>query len=160
LFRKEGALWIAGHDGRRDRPLATAPGVTGPAMWTREGGSLVYLNFPREPGQLNTLREHFPDEGQDRLIAKTTQYVAFEPNADASVFVAVSGAKATPYILLMLRTTGRELALCEHRSSNPEAAAPVFSPDSRRILFEGDQGGEPAIYSMDVRRLVEATEDN
>ncbi len=160
LFRKEGALWIAGYNGRRARPLATAPGTTGPAVWTRDGASIVYLNLPQEPGRLNALREHFPDSRQDRLIANTTQYVAFGANANASVFVAVSGAKATPYILLMLRKTGRELALCEHGSSRPETATPVFSPDSRRIFFESDRDGKPAIYSMDVRGLVEATAEN
>jgi oligogalacturonide lyase len=58
----------------------------------------------------------------------------------------------------MLRAGGRELIICEHRSSDPARVTPVFSPNSRRVFFGSDRHGKPAIYSMDVGELVEATE--
>ncbi len=159
LFRKgRKTLWIARFGGR-DRQLTTPPGDLGPALWVNRGRSVAYLHFPQEPGQLNALRDHFADSRQDRLIGKTTQFVSFSANRNSSVFVAASGGKATPYVLLMLRSTGREFTLCEHRASNPAVVNPVFSPNSRRIFFQSDRDGKSAIYSMDVRELVEATED-
>jgi oligogalacturonide lyase len=48
--------------------------------------------------------------------------------------------------------------MCEHKASNPEAVAPLFSPDSQRIYFQSDRHGKAAIYSMHVEKLVEKTE--
>ena len=61
-------------------------------------------------------------------------------------------------MLLLLRITRREFTLCEHKAANPETVAPVFSPDSRRVIFQSDRDGHPAIYSVHVDRLVEPTE--
>jgi len=54
--------------------------------------------------------------------------------------------------------THREFTLCEHKASNPETVAPVFSPDSQRVLFQSDRDGHPAIYSVHVDKLVEPTD--
>ncbi len=61
-------------------------------------------------------------------------------------------------MLLMLRVTRRELTLCEHQASEPGITAPRFTLNSQRILFESDRHGKPAVYSMNVERLVEKTD--
>jgi oligogalacturonide lyase len=143
---------------KQERVMTMAPGVTGPIFWSPDGTSLLYLNFPEKPGELNAVREHVLSTGEDRLIAKTTQYVQFAPNRDASVFVGASGSKASPHVLILLRATRRELTLCEHRARDARTLAVVFAPNSQRILFQSDQQGKPAIYSMMVDRFVEETE--
>lgn len=84
--------------------------------------------------------------------------MSFGRNADASVFVGASQSKAGPYVLLLLRISRREMALCEHRCSNPAAVHPIFSPSSQRIYFQSDRNGKMAIYTMAVERLVEKTD--
>jgi len=152
------SLCILDSYGRPCRGLALAPGRTGPAFWSPDGRTVLYLNIPRESGKLNAIRESDPAAGADRLVATTSQFVHFAPNADASVFVGASGSRASPYILILLRRTRRELTLCEHRASDPERVAPVFSPDSRQVFFQSDRHGKPAIYCLAVERLVEPTE--
>jgi len=159
LYRQESsALWLVNFDGQQNRKLKIAPGPVGPARWAPDGRTVLYLHFPEDKTQLNTIREHTPDANQDQLVAKTSQFVQFDANRDTSVFVGASRNKASPHILLLLRTTGRELTLCEHRSSDPSAAAPVFSPDSQFIYFHSDREGKPAIYRIHVERFVEKTE--
>ena len=110
---------------------------------------------------LNSLRELTPDtNSEDKPIADTSQFVTFGRNADASVFVGASGSKASPHVLLLVRAVRRELTLAEHRASDPSMVAPVFAPNSRRIFFNSDRHGKPAIYSMQVDKLVEETEDD
>ncbi len=82
----------------------------------------------------------------------------FDVNRDTSVFVGASRNKASPHILLLLRTTQRELTLCEHRASDPATTAPIFSHDSQQIFFQSDKQGKPAIYRVHVERFVEKTE--
>jgi oligogalacturonide lyase len=159
LYRKgDRELWTIGYDGKQRRKLPVAAGTPGPANWSRDGVSLFYLNFPPQRTELNALRVHYADSGQDRLVAKTTQFVAFGANADASAFVGASGGRASPHIILLLRATGRELILCEHFASDPSAVSPIFSPNSRQIFFESDRDGKPAIYTMMVDKLVESTQ--
>ncbi len=161
LYRKsEGALWLVNYDGAQDRPLKTAPGRCGPAQWSADGRTVLYLNYPEQRGLLNSIREHTPDTNEDALVAKTSQFVHFGPNSNESVFVGASGSKASPYVLIVLRTAQRELTLCEHRASDPTMVAPVFSPDSQEVFFQSDRHGKPAIYSMDVEKLVEKTESS
>lgn len=143
---------------RREFALQMAPGTTGPMYWSPDGSSLLYLNLPANTGELNSLREHVIESGEDRLVSKTTQFVQFAPNRDASVFVGASGSKASPHILILLRSTQRELTLCEHRARDPRSLAVVFAPNSQRVLFQSDQQGKPAIYSISVERFVEATD--
>jgi oligogalacturonide lyase len=160
LYRQESsALWLVNFDGQQNRKLKIAPGTIGPARWAADGKTLLYLYFPDEKTQLNTIREHTPDANQDQLVAKTSQFVHFDANRDTTVFVGASRNKASPHILLLLRTTQRELTLCEHRSSDPLGAAPVFSADSQQVFFQSDKQGKSAIYRVHVERFVEKTED-
>ncbi len=161
LYRKdEDELWLAHYDGSQNRQLATAAGKIGQAVWSVDGKQIYYLNFPSDPKKLNNLRELAPDTNVERIIAPTSQFVAFAPNADGSVFVGASGSKASPHVLLLLRATRREFTLCEHKASAPLLTSPVFSPGSQRIYFQSDRHGKPAIYSMVVEKLVERTEQD
>ena len=56
-----------------------------------------------------------------------------------------------------VRAAHSERTLCEHKASNPEWVAPVFSPDSQRIYFQSDRHGKPALYEVRVGRFVEET---
>jgi len=148
-------IWIVDRDGRRNRRLKLAAGATGPANWSADGRTLLYLNFPDDRKQLNAIREHFPDDDKDKLVAPTSQYVQFGFNRDTSVFVGASRNVASPVILILLRVTHRELTLCEHKASHPETVGPMFSPDAQRVYFQSDRHGKPALYAMHVERLVE-----
>ena len=159
LYRRGGdSLWLVNFDGRDNRRLKLAPGRIGPAYWSSNGRSILYLSYPPEPRALNSVREHVPDSNTDQLISPTSQFVGFSPNEDASVFVGASSNKASPYVLLLLRNTRRELTLCEHRASDPASVAPLFSMDSQQVYFQSDKDGKPAIYSLRVDRLVEKTD--
>ena len=159
LYRTgDGDLWIAHLDATRNFRLKTAPGPKGPARWAPDGRTILYLSYPAD-GKAHVLREHNPDTGEDRLVAPTTQFVQFSSNADASVFVGASGSIASPYVLLLLRAARRELTLCEHRCANPSDVAPVFSPNSQRVFFQSERHGKPALYAMNIDKLVEKTED-
>jgi oligogalacturonide lyase len=158
LYRQgTNSLCVVRTDGRDARTLPTAPGGVGPAYWSADGESVIYLSFPAERGKLNSIREISLATRKDALVAVTSQYVHFAPNADGSVFVGASGSVASPYVLLLLRHGRREVTLCEHRSKRPERAAPFFSPESQRIYFESDREGRPALYTSSVERLVEST---
>lgn len=133
-------------------------GHIGPAVWNPDGRSILYLRLNQGPGIPNTLFEYSLDTGKETLVGKTSQYVHFGRNFDSSVFVGASGSKAQPFILLMLRITRRELALCEHKSSDPTTVSPVFSPNAQRIFFQSDRLGKPVIFSVAVDRLVEKNE--
>jgi oligogalacturonide lyase len=73
------------------------------------------------------------------------------------VFVGASGSKASPYLFLLVRTVKRELAIAEHKASDPTMVMPVFSPNSQRVFFETDRDGHQCLYSMTVDKLVEET---
>lgn len=159
LYERGGdSLWLVNYDGADNRPLKIAPGGIGPATWSADGRTVLYLSFPEEPSKLNMLREHTPDTNADELVAPTSQFVHFGRNRDSSVFVGASRNKAAPYVLLLLRVTRREMTLCEHRASDPSAVAPIFSPDSQWVYFQSDRDGKPAIYAIPVEKFVEKTE--
>ncbi len=159
LYRQENAaLWLVNLDGKQNRRLRIDSGI-GPARWNPGGKTIVYLRFPEDRTQLNTLREHTPDENADKLIAKTSQFVHFGSNGDGTVFVGASRNPSSPYILILLRVTKRELSLCEHRASDPGTVAPIFSPNSQNVFFQSDRHGKPAIYRIRVDRFVEETEE-
>jgi oligogalacturonide lyase len=158
LYRRAGELWVASYDGTQNYKLRVAPGGTGPAIWSADGKTVLYLNFPESGKQLNSIREFDPDANEDRAVANTSQYVHFGRNADASVFAGASVSKASPYILLLVRSVKRELALCEHRANDATQVAPIFSPNSQRVFFHSDRHGKMAIYSVRVERLVEETD--
>jgi oligogalacturonide lyase len=150
LFESAQGLWLANLDGSETRRLKTAPEPHHP-QWSPDGQTILYLAG-------NELREHTPDSNQDAAVAKTSQFASFGRNGDASVFVGASRSKAGPYVLLLLRVTRRELALCEHRASDPSDVRPIFAPSSQRIFFQSDRSGKSALYTMAVDRLVEKTE--
>jgi oligogalacturonide lyase len=150
LYRREQGLWLVSFDGSENRRLRTAAEVSAP-QWSPDGRSILYLSG-------NELREHIPDTNTDSLLARTSQFSSFGRNSDASVFVGASRSKAGPYILLLLRITRREMAICEHACSDPSAVHPTFAPSSQRIYFQSDRNGKMAIYTMAVERLVEKTD--
>jgi len=153
----DGPFWLVNSDGTGKRQLKTEPGQTGGALWIPSGRTLVYLHIPEDPKELITLRENAPDDGTDKLLAKTSQFMSASPNADASVFTGASRSRATAYVLILLRVARRELTLCEHRASDPAMVKPVFSPDSQSIVFMSDRHGKPALYQVRVGRFVEET---
>ncbi len=159
LYRQaDQALWLVNADGTQAHVLKLADGRVGPAQWSPDGRTVLYLNFPADPKQLNTIREETPDSNTDKLVAKTSQFAHFGFNHDASVFVGASRNAASPTVLILLRMTRRELTLCEHKASRLEMTAPRFSPDSQRVYFTSDRDGKPAIYCMHVEKLVEKTD--
>jgi oligogalacturonide lyase len=160
LYRQgNDALWLVNSDGAQNRKLKTAAGGIASPNWSTDGKTVLYLNLPEDKKQLNNLRELVPDTNTDKLVAKTSQFACFGSNRDGSVFAGAS-RNASPALLLLLRVTQRERTLCEHKASNPESVAPVFSPDSQRVYFQSDRHGKPAIYSMHIEKLVEKTEDS
>ena len=159
LYRQaDEALWLVNSDGAQNRRLPLADGRIGPARWSPDGRTVLYLSFPDDPTQLHALRECSPDQNTDKLVARTSQFAHFGCNTNTSVFVGASQNRAAPHILILLRLTRRELSLCEHRASNPAMVAPIFSADSQHIFFESDRDGKPAIYRIHVEKLVEETE--
>jgi oligogalacturonide lyase len=147
-------------DSRRAVTLRTAPGEVLSAHWSPDGASLLYLLKPAEAGRLIEIREVLLEGEKDVLVAKTSQYAHFQRNGDATVFLGASGSKASPHLLLLLRSVKRELTICEHRCSDARLSRAVFSPNSSRVAFQTDRHGNLVIYSMAVDRLIEQTEEN
>lgn len=158
LYRRGADLWLVNYDGAQNHRLRVAAGGIGPAVWSTDGRTILYLSIPEGGKLLHQIREFDPDTNEDRAVANTSQYAHFGRNADSSVFVGASESKASPYVLLLVRSVKRELAVCEHRASDPSQVAPIFSPNSQRIFFMSDRHGKMAIYSVRVERLVEETE--
>jgi oligogalacturonide lyase len=159
LYRQgDEGLWLVNADGQQNHKLKLATGRVGCASWATDGKTVLYLNFPEDRKQLNTIREYQPDGNTDKSVAKTSQYASFGFNRDTSVFTGASANASSPVVLLMLRLTRRELTLCEHRASHPAMVSPIFSPDSQRVYFESDREGKSALYCMHVEKLVEKTE--
>jgi oligogalacturonide lyase len=160
LYRqRDEALWQVNFDGKQNRRLKLAEGHIGPARWSPDGRTVLYLHLPDDPKQLHAIREHSPDQNQDRLVGRTSQFAHFGFNSNSSVFCGASQNKASPTILLLLRVTRRELTMCEHKASDPRIVAPVFSPDSQRIYFQTDRDGKRAIYMVRVEKFVEKTDE-
>lgn len=160
LYRQANeALWIVNFDGKQNRKARLAEGEIGPAMWAPDGQTVLYLNFPTDTRQLRTIREFTPDRNADKAVSQTSQFGHFGCNQNTSVFVGASQNRGSPYILILLRVTRRELTLCEHRASEVDAVAPRFSPDAQNIFFQSDRDGKPAIYRVRVDKFVEKIED-
>jgi oligogalacturonide lyase len=160
LYRQgDEALWMVDFNGANNRKLRTPGGRIGPSLWSADGKTALYLHLPEDPTRLNAIREFVPDEGVDKMVSPTSQFVDFGPNTDGSVFVGASRNRNSPHILILLRMTRRELTLCEHRSSDPARVSPVFSPDSQSIYFQSDKHGKPALYRVHVEKFVEKTEE-
>lgn len=158
LYRQEDRLFLYDYSKRAARRLNCDEETMPSVSWTANGRSVLYLCKPAG-GRGIQLREHFPDSNEDKLVAPTSQFVAFARNRDGSVFAGVSGSKGSPYILLLLRSTRRELTIAEHRASTPAGITVFFTPDSQRIFYETDRMGKSAIFAIPAERLVEPTED-
>jgi len=158
LYRRGAAWWLVNFDAQQNYRLRLGDGEAAQATWSPDGRAVLYLNFPPDTHKLHALREFVPDSNQDQAIAETSQFVGFDRNGDASVFVGASGSKASPHVLLLARTVQREFTLCEHHASDPRMVQPVFAPSSQRIFFNSDRDGKPAIYTMSVEKLVAETD--
>jgi oligogalacturonide lyase len=160
LYRRSGGLWLANLDGKQNYRLRLADGQAEEAIWSPEGRTVLYLNVPADSRKLRNIREFTPDTNEDKAVSDTTQYACFARNADASVFVGASRSLASPHVFLLVRAVKREFTLCEHRSSDPAAVLPIFSPNSQNIFFTSDRHGKLAIYRIAVEKLVEQTDDS
>lgn len=158
LYRRGSGVWLVNFDAQQNYRLRLADGETAQATWSPDGHTVLYLNFPGDAHKLHNLREFVPDSNQDQFIADTSQFVGFDRNGDASVFVGASGSKASPHVLLLVRAVRREFTLCEHHAGDPRMVQPVFAPSSQRIFFNSDRDGRPAIYTMAVEKLVSETD--
>jgi Tol biopolymer transport system component len=157
---EEREFWYAPLLGQASKPVLLAKGRISNPIWSPDGRSLLFLREVQANVLLSELHEVVPETGAEQRLAPTSQFAAFAPNADASVFVGASRSKAQPNLVLLLRAVKREFTLCEHRASNPALVSPVFSPDSRRVYFQSDHQGKSALYSVNVELLVESTPAN
>ena len=155
---ESGELWVAGFDGAAKRRVESPSGRVLQALWAPDGQSIFYLLAPADATQLNSIREQELDSRTDTLMARTSQFAAFARNANATVFLGASRSKASPTVLVLLRATRREFTLCEHRATDPHTVAPVFTPNSQKIVFQSDRHGKPALYMMNVEKLIEKTD--
>jgi oligogalacturonide lyase len=158
LYRKADELWVVNYDAAQNRRLRIGSGGIGMALWSGDGKTIDYLNVPLDRKQLNNIRELTPDTNEEQLVSTTSQFATFNHNSDTTVFVGASGSKASPYMLLLVRSVKRELALCQHRASDARQVTAFFSPNSQRVIFQSDRDGKMALYSIAVERLVEETE--
>ena len=69
--------WLVNQDGRQNRQLKLTAGRIAAALWAPDGRTLLYLVYPENRAQLHAIREHSPDTGADKLIAKTSQFASF-----------------------------------------------------------------------------------
>jgi oligogalacturonide lyase len=137
-------------------PVLLASGHISNPYWAPDGQSIVFLrDVPRGNALLSEIHQAAVSGGAETLLTATSQFAAFSPNGDGSVFVGASRSKAQPDVMLLLRSGHAEMTLCEHGASHPAQVCPVFSPDARRVYFQSDRQGKPAIYSVNVEQLVE-----
>ncbi|MCW5963388.1 MAG: hypothetical protein KIT83_05070 [Bryobacterales bacterium] len=127
------------------------------ARFDHAGGRLMYLIRSQGPPERTQLMELALPGGSHQLVANTSKFATFSPNADGSVFVGASGSIAQPLLLLLLRVTKREFSLMEHSSSQPSVVQPFFSNNSQLIFFQSDRLGKNCIFSVSVKGLVEQT---
>ena len=138
------------------RPVLLASGRVSNPFWTPEGESIIFLrDLSRGSTLFSEIHEVAVSGGAERLVTPTSQFAAFSPNGNGSVFVGASRSKAQPDIVLLLRSGHAEMTLCEHHASQPAQVCPVFSPDAKRVYFQSDRQGKSAIYSVNVELLVE-----
>jgi hypothetical protein len=158
LDSEDREIWYVGAAVPGAKPVLLASGRVSNPVWSADGQSVFLLrDVPKNGTYFSEIHELIPEGGAEKCVSPTSQFAAFAPNGDDSVFVGASRSKAQPNIILLLRSVQREFTLCEHRSSHPAAVVPVFSPDSRRVYFQSDHQGKPAIYSVNVELLVEPT---
>ncbi len=157
LYLRDGTLHLATFEGQT-RPLKSE-GRVSQVEWQPDGRTAIYLSRTADERPVSTLREIEPDPNTDRHFCRTSQFTQFARNADGSVLVGLSASLASPLVLLLLRVTRREFPLCEHRNVQAPRVPPVFTPNSQRVLFEGNKDGKPAIYMIALEKLVERTDE-
>ena len=64
-YSSDAGLWLANFDAQQNYRLHLAEGETGPANWSPDGRSVLYLNFPPDPHRLHNIREFTPDTNAD-----------------------------------------------------------------------------------------------
>ena len=144
--------------GETQRPMLLAKGDVSFPFWTVDGESLLFLRRVKQGDvSLREIHQVLVSGCCEQRLSATSQFEAFAPNRDGSVFVGASRSKAQPTVVLLLRNPQRELTLCEHHAKIAASVRPVFSPDSRRVYFQSDREGKSAIYSVNVELLVEPT---
>jgi len=153
-----GEVEVAAFDGTLRRKLESPGGRVLEAHWSPDGQSVVYLHESGDEKPRSTIREQRLDSREDRLVAPTSQFGRFSRNANGTVFVGASRSLASPLILVLLRINRREFSLCEHRAADVSLVTPIFTPDSQKILFLSDRLGKPAIFLMNVEKLIEKTD--
>jgi oligogalacturonide lyase len=167
LFRRtlgpdQRQFWYApiSADRNNSAPVLLSEGAITNPVWTHDGQQLLFLRESvRNDTVVSEIRGVNPESKTEQVVARTSQFAAFSPNVDTSVFVGASRSKAQPTILLLLASPPRELTLCEHRARVASAVSPVFSPDSKRVYFQSDHEGKTALYSVNVEKLVEPTDN-
>lgn len=151
------SLWVVAMNGGKPTRLTT--GLISSVCWNPDSQTVLFLKVSLErEAPVSELREAPLDGSGERLVLSTNQFAGFSPNSDGSVFVGASRSKAQPHVIITLRSAHRDMTLCEHHSSHPETVQPVFSPNSRRVYFESDRDGKPALYAVNVESLVEPTD--
>lgn len=156
--RRGGLLCFTSFQNVSQRSIQLASGRFHDPCWSPDGRSILLLrDVPSKAGNDVEIHEIDPAAGppSERMIARTSRYAAFSPNSDATVFVGATASKAQPSVMILVRSVGRELTLCEHRAADPGCVNPSFSHDNRRVYFASDFQGRPAIYAVNVERLVE-----
>jgi len=157
LYHRDDTLHLVNYDGADDKRLAKSTAAPGSAIWAPDGRSVLYLQV-QEKDKGVMLHEIIPDSMQDRVITRTSSYGNFAQNIDGSVLVAASKSVAQPHVMIMIRSVKRELTVCEHKATDANMVAPIFSPTSQRIYFQSDRQGKPAIYTMVLEKFIEKTE--
>ena len=148
-------FWYAAAGGTK--PVLLAKGAVSNPFWSPDGQSLLFLRDVSKQTDvvLSEIHQVGLSGNDERCLAPTSMFASFAPNFDASVFVGASRSKAQPNVVLLLRSAKREMTLCQHHASRPAGVSPVFSPDARRVYFQSDEEGKPALYSVNVEMLVE-----
>ena len=144
--------------GATQKPMLLAKGDISFPFWTVDGQSVLFLRRVKQDDvSLREIHQVLVSGCCEQRLSATSQFEAFAPNRDGSVFVGASRSKAQPNVVLLLRNPPRELTICEHHAKSAASVRPVFSPDSRRVYFQSDREGKSAIYSVNVELLVEPT---
>jgi oligogalacturonide lyase len=155
---EEQSLWAVAMSGT-GKPVRLVAGPISNPCWNPDSQTVLFLRQTMNGDALIAeLKEAALDGSGDRQVLRSNQFAAFSPNGDGSVLVGASRSRAQPHVIITLRSSRRDMTLCEHRATHPEAVQPVFSPNSRRVYFQSDRDGRPALYAVNVESLVEPTD--
>ena len=145
-------LRVADYDGYNVHTvLSSANPLISPA-WSPDGNELLYVSFERRKP---VVYKQSLLTGERQVIANflgSNSAPAMSPDGQR-IAVALTNNKTQQQIFI-LGAAGRQ----QLRESKGIDTEPAWSPDSKKIVFESDEGGSPQIYeynieSGDVRRL-------